>query len=44
MIIAMVKTIFGILFGYPLGVGPYGFCEQVAGAGLRGAQPGLEFA
>jgi len=40
----MVKSVFRVVFGYPLGGGPDGFLQQVAGAGLCGAQPRFEFA
>ena len=44
MISALVKPIFGISPSYPPGCGPHGVLQQVAGAGLGGAQPGFEFA
>ena len=44
MISAMVKPIFGIVRGYPLGNGPHHVLQQVAGAGLGHAQPRSEFA
>ena len=44
MISAMVKPVFGILFGYPCGGGQQGFFERIAGTYFRGAQPDFELA